>query len=278
MDTPSNDELYGLVTDLASRVQSLQQVDYPVYPQQATQTATGAITPTATGPTFVEFNPPKQVDGSIGLVSWTTKLGSLYSIPSDATHVFLQGIVNLGSGNGSIYVRQDAASGQILLAVFGNAGGGTVLGTNWCPLSAAGSFDYSTSGAGVSDFNLFIVGYLQNGTGGMPGSGGGGGSTTLAGLSDVSITGVTTGQVIEWDSGSSRWVNTTLPIAFQETLSGTGTSFTLAHTPLANTLILTRNGNRLISGAGNDYTISGTTITMLRTVSTGERIYAGYFY
>lgn len=41
--------------------------------------------------------------------------------------------------------------------------------------------------------------------------GGGGGSTTFAGLTDVDVAGVTNGQIVQYNSGTSKWENTTLP-------------------------------------------------------------------
>jgi len=45
-------------------------------------------------------------------------------------------------------------------------------------------------------------------------------------------------------------------------LDGTNVTFTLAHTPLAGTVMLYYNGVHMRPGGGNDYTISGSTITM----------------
>lgn len=42
-------------------------------------------------------------------------------------------------------------------------------------------------------------------------------------------------------------------------------TYTLAHTPIAGTVIVYKNGARQNVGAGNDYTISGSTITRLDT-------------
>lgn len=39
------------------------------------------------------------------------------------------------------------------------------------------------------------------------GSGGGGGSSTLAGLDDVNISSPSDGQVLRYDNASSKWVN-----------------------------------------------------------------------
>jgi hypothetical protein len=67
---------------------------------------------------------------------------------------------------------------------------------------------------------------------------------------------------------------------FQETPSGTvngsNTSFTLVNTPVASTLSLVLDGLTLIQGAGKDYTISGTTITMATAPATAQKLYATY--
>lgn len=54
--------------------------------------------------------------------------------------------------------------------------------------------------------------------------------------------------------GSSTFVN-------NEIVAGSGTSWTLAGTPLANAQHIYANGQRLIPGVGQDYTIAGSAIT-----------------
>ena len=61
------------------------------------------------------------------------------------------------------------------------------------------------------------------------------------------------------------------------TVDGVNMTFTLANTPVAGTEHLYWNGMLLESGAGNDYTISGATITMLFAVQTGEKLRCSYF-
>lgn len=60
-------------------------------------------------------------------------------------------------------------------------------------------------------------------------------------------------------------------------VDGTNVTFTLANAPIAGTEHLYYNGMLLESGAGNDYTISGATITMLFTPSTGDKLRCSYF-
>ncbi len=62
------------------------------------------------------------------------------------------------------------------------------------------------------------------------------------------------------------------------TVNGSNATFTLANTPVAGTLSLYVNGVRQLVGTGNDYTISGNTITFLSGAIpvTGDQILADY--
>lgn len=61
-----------------------------------------------------------------------------------------------------------------------------------------------------------------------------------------------------------------------EIVSGSGTTYTLAHTPLAGTLAVYINEVRKIGG-GVDYTLSGAVIITVQTWGTGDVI-ADYSY
>lgn len=54
-----------------------------------------------------------------------------------------------------------------------------------------------------------------------------------------------------------------------EVVSGSGTTFTLANTPLSGTVQLYGEGQRLTPGVGNDYTISGKVITTANSFGSG---------
>jgi hypothetical protein len=60
------------------------------------------------------------------------------------------------------------------------------------------------------------------------------------------------------------------------TINGSNTTFTLANTPISGTEMVFLNGVLQDAGAGNDYTISGTTITMLSAPLSGDKIRASY--
>ena len=64
----------------------------------------------------------------------------------------------------------------------------------------------------------------------------------------------------------------------EEELTGTGTSFTLAQTPVSGTLKLYRGGSRQQLGANKDYTLSGTTITLIIAKVAEEILIADYNY
>lgn len=56
---------------------------------------------------------------------------------------------------------------------------------------------------------------------------------------------------------------------YNEIVAGSGTTFTLAFTPTAGTVVVYGNGQRLTPGAGNDYTISGSVITTTNSFGIG---------
>lgn len=59
-------------------------------------------------------------------------------------------------------------------------------------------------------------------------------------------------------------------------INGSNTAFSLANTPVAGSEHLYLNGVLQESGSGNDYTISGTSITMLAAPLTGDKIRVSY--
>jgi len=62
---------------------------------------------------------------------------------------------------------------------------------------------------------------------------------------------------------------------YNEVVSGSGTSWTLAHTPTTDTLMLYANGQRLTPTV--DYSLSGADITTVTSWATGTLL-ADYFY
>lgn len=62
------------------------------------------------------------------------------------------------------------------------------------------------------------------------------------------------------------------------TVDGVNAAFTLANTPTAGSVSVHKNGIRQLAGAGNDYTISGTTVTFLagNLPQTGDNLIVDY--
>lgn len=73
--------------------------------------------------------------------------------------------------------------------------------------------------------------------------------------------------------GSANFVDKETPTGL---INGVNTIFTLAFTPIAGSEHGYRNGILQESGAGNDYTISGATITFLVAPPTGNKLRFSY--
>lgn len=74
-------------------------------------------------------------------------------------------------------------------------------------------------------------------------------------------------------TGSTSFIDNETPSG---TVNGSNTAFTLAFTPVTGTVRLYRDGQLLTGGAGNDYTISGASITMTTAPVTGSVLLAFY--
>jgi len=105
-------------------------------------------------------------------------------------------------------------------------------------------------------------------------------SYAISDMTDVSMQGIVAGQLLQWDG--RRFIPYT-PVSvsgvnqiFNEVPSGSGTSFTIANTPISGTLRLFRGGGRLTEGT--DYSSSGVNITLGVSLSVGEDFVADYNY
>lgn len=119
---------------------------------------------------------------------------------------------------------------------------------------------------------------IADGTAGqvmLAGAAGAAAFTTISGDVTVSSSGVTT---VNHTAGSGFLKYT--DNVHNETPTGlintSNTAFTLANTPTNASLQLFLNGQLLEPGAGNDYTITGTAITMLFAPTTGDKLRAYY--
>lgn len=114
---------------------------------------------------------------------------------------------------------------------------------------------------------------------------GGGAVRTVAALTTAVITLIAAGSAAgTWDPGTTASASglTTSNFATRETMSGSvngsNPTFGLAHTPTAGTEQLYWNGLLMEPGAGNDYTISGATVTTLTNPVSGDKLRISYLY
>lgn len=89
----------------------------------------------------------------------------------------------------------------------------------------------------------------------------------------IGTTSITFQQVNSSGLTNSNFVTREVPSG---SINGSNTTFTLANTPTAGTEDVYLNGVLQASGSGNDYTISGATITYLSAPLTGERLTVDY--
>ncbi|MBR0541682.1 MAG: hypothetical protein IJK26_05680 [Clostridia bacterium] len=95
-----------------------------------------------------------------------------------------------------------------------------------------------------------------------------GGSSTLSGLSDVTITSATSGQVLKYDG--SKWINASQPSWSLTTFTNnTGTTLDTQLT-LSNAFSVFKNGQLLT--ATTDYTVSGSVITFVVALQSDDII------
>lgn len=154
-------------------------------------------------------------------------------------------------------------TGTTIDVVSGN--GGIVVNANNITLTAAdASLTINSSGIKQTPGTAGQVS-LTNGSGVVT-------PTTLSGdVSSVSATGSVT-----LASGVTKMANIITRETPSGAVNGSNTAFTLANTPLAGTEEVYLNGLLQEPGAGNDYTISGATITYLTAPITGDRIRVSY--
>lgn len=246
-------------------------------------TNNGAITLGTTALVFTQFTSLGQVTAGAGL----TKTGSTIDAVGTANRIVVnandidigtdvvtltgsQTLTNktlttptIGSFTNSAHNHTNAAGGgQItdaaLSAAVGIAKGGTGQAT------AAAGFDALSPMTTAGDL---IVG------------GASGTRTRLAAgaTSGHVLTSTGAGSAPSWQAlpGTSSFATRETPTGL---VNGANTTYTLANTPTAGTEEVYLNGILQEPGAGNDYTISGATITYLTAPLTGDKIRVSYRY
>ena len=183
----------------------------------------------------------------------------------------------------------NASTGWLCTTVGAITVGTTAI--NWTQFNGAASY---TAGNGISVASNIITAVAASNSGiQVTGSGIGvllNGSTLNLSSSGIKISsaGVTATELAAsaFPAGSGLTggggSTVSVQIATRETPSGTingsNTAFTLAHTPMSGTEQIFLNGQLLDAGGGNDYTISGTSITMLSAPITGDKLRATYLF
>ena len=95
------------------------------------------------------------------------------------------------------------------------------------------------------------------------------------------VTAPITGDIllVDYETNTTAFMQGSSSFVYDETPSGTvngsNVTFTLANTPVAGTLVLYRDGQRLVPG-GADYTLSTATITFVTAPTTGSILRADY--
>ena len=86
---------------------------------------------------------------------------------------------------------------------------------------------------------------------------------------------LTTGEqtYVTTEAAAGVWVRDETPSG---AINGSNVTFTLANTPISGSVVLWLNGLRLRSGAANDFTVSGVTITMNYAPASGDSLISDY--
>lgn len=239
---------------------------------QTSALATGVQT--ALGVAVGSIGGPVINGGTLGTPSSGT-LSSCSGLP-------LSGLTGFGTGVlGALAVAVGSAGSPVI-------NGGTLGTPSGGTLSACGGLPLSTGITGFGTGVAAALAFATNTAGGVPTLATGGylAAANFPAISgDVIIANGTLAATVNNTSSSgftkyTNYINGETPAG---TLNGVNATFTLAHTPAncyagVNSLELYNDGVLMQSGAGNDYTISGTTITMLSGAIPGsaDKLVASY--
>lgn len=224
-------------------------------------TTTGTITVDTTSVAFVQDTSGGTYTAGTGL----TLTGSAFS-------------VNYGTTSTTAAVGNDSRiTGALQTSALGT-GVQTALGDN---VGSAGAFVVNGGALGTpSSGTLSSCSGLPAATG-LTGTLAAGNFPALTG--DVTTSAGSLATTINHTSGSGflKYTDFIASETPSGTINGSNTTFTLANTPAtvngsASSLELLLNGVVLEAGSGNDYTLSGNTITMLLVPQTGDKLRAWY--
>lgn len=232
----------------------------------------------------------------------STNQDTKWLVITDAITVDTTGLTINQDSSGTTYTNGTGLSlaGNVFSVNYGTTSTTAAVGndsriTGALQTSALGTNVQTALGVAVGSAGAVV---LNGGALGTPSSGT---LTSCTGLPTTSLTGALaaaqfpalTGDVITTAGSLATTVNHTIStgffkytdMVFSETpsgaINGVNTTFTIANTPATgfgsvNSLEVFLNGVLLESGAGNDYTVSGTTITMLLVPQTSDKLRVCY--
>jgi hypothetical protein len=229
---------------------------------QTIATTGGTTTLTVSSPELTQFT-GTTTQTAVMPNATTMANGQAFTIANRST-----GVVTVNANGGGLLQTMAAAS-QCTFTLINN---GTSAGT-WdvaYSITNAGAGGGSVTSVGVASANGFN-GTVANAT------------TTPVITILTTITGLLKGNGTAVSAASNTagadYVNSTNFIVRETpsgTVNGSNTTFTLANTPIAGTEQVYLNGLQQEPGAGNDYTISGATITYLTAPLAGDKVRVSY--
>lgn len=239
-DGSANTKFNNVVTNLATTATAAGTTTLTVA-SAATQQFTGSTTQTVVMPDAT-----------------TLSIGHSFTVTNRSS-----GVVTANANGGGLLQTMAAGSQATFTAV--------TIGTS------AGTWDVAYTAAGSSGTVTTVSVVSANGFAGSVATP----TSTPAITLQTSITGVLKGNGTAI-SAAAAGTDYVVPTAFVDretpagTVNGSNTTFTLAFTPVAGSEHVFLNGILQEPGAGNDYTISGLTITYLTAPLTGDKIRVTY--
>ncbi|WP_334146227.1 tail fiber domain-containing protein [Hyphomicrobium sp.] len=221
---------------------------------------------------------PTVVSNEGGAYNNTT---GVFTAPKTGVYFFNASVLPTGASTINLYLRKNGASLQSSYAHTGEFEQLQV--SSIAHMSAGDTVDVVVSGAGLhtNSWDSFYGSIIEGG-------GGGGGSTTLAGLTDVDLTGLADGNTLVWNTSTSSWEPGTAAGGgsgsgggsfMSKTLSATWTVVSGAVVPF-NTVLsshgsnITQSGNQITLKAGSSYML----IADLRAGSMANEAFDYNFY
>jgi hypothetical protein len=213
-----------------------------------------------------------QMSSLLFIAQGTVYADTKWTIAADSIVVDTTAITAVQDTTGAAYTA-DGTKGVLLT---GSAFSVKLLSTGGLSFDGSGNTQVLLDGASLSTSATGIK--IANGTAGsilMANATGLATYTAVSGDATISNTGVVTVAA----TGAAGFVKigkekfNAVPTG---AINGVNATFTIVTTPVTATEAVYLNGQRMFPGAGNDYTISGTAITMLTIPVTGDRLVLDY--